>query len=61
MIYICENCTEAFVSDNTPETCPACKNTDIRRATDTEVMDYIGSIFVAPFEKREEKGGRSTE
>lgn len=61
MIYNCEKCTEVFVSDNSPELCPRCKCAEIRRATDREVIDYIGSMFVAPFDNRKEMGSKVTE
>lgn len=61
MIYVCEKCTEVFVSDNTPEKCPCCRSADFRRATDREVIDYIGSIFLAPLDNGKEMGGKITE
>ena len=58
MIYVCEKCTKVFVSDNTPESCPRCKSAEFRRATDREVIDYIGSIFLASLDNGKEMGGK---
>ena len=57
MIYTCEKCTAILASDNAPEKCPVCNNTEIRRAADNEVIDYIGSIFSSPFDNGDEKDG----
>lgn len=55
MIYVCEKCPAVFVSDETPENCPECKSTAFRRATDNEVINYIGGLFVTPFENSEKQ------
>lgn len=61
MIYVCERCTELFVSDSTPESCPRCVSAEFRKATDREVIDYIGSIFLAPPDNGKEMGSKITE
>ena len=40
---------------------PRCKRAEFRRATDREVIDYIGSIFLAPLDNGKEMGGKITE